>query len=69
MNPPKCECHDCTQQRAREMAGTLGGLSNQMAASQCPTCHQIYLGTFHSCATGPAMFGGTITHDGITHAR
>ncbi len=43
----RCECHDCTQQRAREWYGQLGGNQNyQWQPNQCPLpcCQPGYMG-------------------------
>ncbi len=37
---PKCECHECTQARARENMGMLG--SCNVLPLQCPMCGQYY---------------------------
>jgi len=36
MNHDRCECHDCTQARARENIGGLGNIYPAM--SRCPLC-------------------------------
>lgn len=62
MNLPRCECHDCTQARAREPIGTLGGtVYSPPVSQQCPLCGQFYTGG-HTCVRA-----APVTHDGITH--
>jgi hypothetical protein len=43
---PRCECHECTQARARENQG--GMLGSVQAFVQCPLCGQLYQGG-HTC--------------------
>lgn len=56
MNQPRCECHDCTQQRALEMQGTII-CSNISQGTQCQKCGVWFAGT-HICGTAQAVSGG-----------